>query len=57
MSSEHKELPRCGWLFIFDGPLKENQTSYPDVMFAETVAVNSGFNLGVFGNEADARRW
>jgi hypothetical protein len=34
-----------------------DQTSYPDVKFAETVAVNRGFNLGVFSNEADARRW
>lgn len=54
----NSKLEECGvqrgWKIAF---VNLDQASFPDVKFAETVAVNRGFNLGVFDNEPDARVW
>jgi hypothetical protein len=54
----NSSLDECGvqrvWKIAF---VNLDQASFPDVKFAETVAVNRGFDLGVFDNETDARSW
>ena len=54
----NSKLDECGvkrnWKIAF---VNLDQNSFPDVKFAETVAVNRGFNLGVFKNESHAKKW
>ncbi len=54
----NSSLAECGvqrvWKIAF---VTLDQASFQDVKFAETVAVNRGFNLGVFNNEDSARKW
>jgi hypothetical protein len=42
-----------GWQIAF---VNLDQASFQDVKFAETVAVNRGFDIGVFNNEDNARK-
>ena len=54
----NSSLAECGvqrgWDIAF---VNLDQASFQEVKFAETVAVNRGFNIGVFNNENDARKW
>jgi len=34
-----------------------DQASFPEVKFAEMIAINRGFDLAVFDSEESARRW
>lgn len=54
----NSSLDQCGvqraWKIAF---VNLDRDSFQDVKFAETVAVNRGFNLGVFRSEDVARHW
>lgn len=43
-----------GWLIAF---VNLDSTSYQEIKFAETVAVNRGFKIEVFSNQENARDW
>ena len=42
------------WKIAF---VNQDQVSFPEVKVSEMIAVNRGFNLGVFPDEESARRW
>lgn len=54
----NSSLDECGvqrvWKIAF---VNLDQASFPDVKFAEMIAVNRGFDLAVFDSEESARRW
>jgi hypothetical protein len=54
----NSSLDECGvhrgWKIAF---VNLDKASFQDVKFAETVAVNRGFNIGVFSNVDNARKW
>ncbi len=54
----NSSLAECGvqrhWKVAF---VNLDQASFQDVKFSETVAVNRGFNVGIFSNEDTARKW
>ena len=54
----NSRLDECGlhrdWKIAF---VNLDRASYQDIKFAETVAVNRGFDLGIFKDEFSARRW
>ena len=54
----NSSLAECGvqkgWQIAF---VNMDKKSFKDVKFAETVAVNRGFSVGIFANESDARNW
>ena len=43
-----------GWKIAF---VNLDPNSFQDIKFAETVAVNRGFDVGVFNNQDKARKW
>ena len=45
---------RSGWMIAF---VALDPDSYDEVKFCETIAVNRGFQVGVFANEEAGRQW
>ena len=43
-----------GWMIAF---ISLDPDSFDDIKFCETVAVNRGFQIGVFASEKKGRRW
>jgi hypothetical protein len=48
------EFPRRTWIAVVGS---EDQTSFRDLVFGETVATNRGVYIRVFTSEADALKW